>query len=76
MFKMQDSMAIESGGEVTLVYDAEWLFIGMEQQHMICGVHLSLEEAEALRDHIDKYIDWTRNKSVARETKGAKGEPS
>jgi hypothetical protein len=74
MFKMQDSIAIESGGEVALVYDAKWLFIGMEQQRMMCGVHLNLEEAEALRDHIDKYIDWMETKSVARETKGAKGE--
>lgn len=70
MFKMQSSMAVESGGEVTLVYDAKWLFIGMEQQQMMCGVHLSLEEAMMLRDHMSKYIDWVKNKSVVRETKG------
>lgn len=70
MFKMQDSMTIKSGGEVALVYDTKWLFIGMEQQQMMCGVHLNLEEAVALRNHIDKYIDWMKTKSAARETKG------
>lgn len=70
MFKMQSSMTVKSGGEVTLVYDAKWLFIGMEQRQLMCGVHLSLEEAMTLRDHMSKYIDWMKNKSVARETKG------
>lgn len=70
MFRMQDSMTIESGGEVTLVYDAKYLFVGMEQQRMVCGVHLNLEEAVALRDYMNRYIDWMKTKNVARETKG------